>query len=308
MTLEPFIKFWPLIHSVIQEFWMIVEPPIEDAAIQQNIPVELYYYGELGLDSFSIEDFQKRDPFSNPQLFEKVFVILNVKGWIEPLPEGSYQVTQQAREAAWKLIEEGDKQLLPFESFTDVDLRRLMLLLKQIVLANSVAPEPPHKWAILKRFHVADKASPLIVQIREYLMDLYAYRDDAHISASRPFFGRAGIAWSVLGSLWKGEALTAEKMAETMALRGYDVPEYEVALKACRQLGWAEQVDSIGTFQITAKGRELRERAEQLTNQYFYAPWSVMTQEELDELYDLLWKLREQLNSFRKIQHARPGA
>ena len=300
MDTTSLIKFWPLIHSVIQEFWTIIEPHIEEAAIENNIPVELYYYSELGLDSFSIAEFQKRDPFSNPQLFEKLFVTLNVKGWIQPLPDGRYQVTDKARDAAHSIIQAGDAHLSNFESFTDVDLNRLAILLKQIVMGNAVAPQPPEKWAILKRFHVADKNSPLIVQIREYLMDLFAYRDDSHIAASHPHFGQAGIVWSVLGSLWKGEAVTAERMAETMSFRGYEVNDYEVALQAAAQIGWAEEVDGSGRFRPTQKGKELREQAEHLTNEYFYDPWSVMTRSELDELFDLLMKLREQLNSYRK--------
>jgi hypothetical protein len=302
MNIESFTKFWPLMHSIIQEFWAIVEPHVEEAAIQANIPIELYYYSELGLDSFSKEEFQKRDPYSNPQVFEKVFVTLNFKGWIEPTADNRYDVSERAREAARMIIQAGDQRLLPFESFNDINLHRLVLLLKQIVMANEFAPALPEKWATTKRFRVADKNSPFIVQIREYLMDLYAYRDDCHYAASHPHFGRGGIIWSVLGSLWKNETVTAEKIVESMLLRGYDVNQYEVALQAAVQLGWAEQTREPGTFRITQAGRELREKAEQLTNAYFYAPWSVMTREELNELYDLLLKLKEQLHSFKKAK------
>lgn len=302
MNIESLTKFWPLIHSVIQEFWSITEPLIEEAAIQLNIPIELYYYSELGLDSFSREEFQKRDPYSNPLLFEKTFVTLNFKGWIEPLPDEKYRVTEQAREAARTILQAGDQELLPFESFTDIDLERLALLLRQIFMANEFASSPVEKWAMTTRFHIADKNSPLIIQIREYLMDLFAYRDDCNYAASHPHFGQAGIVWSVLGFLCKKNAATAEQLAETMSFRGYEVNDYEIALQAAVQLGWVESTEVPDTFRITQKGRELREKAEQLTNEYFYAPWSAMTRAELDELYDLLLKLRDQLNSFRKIK------
>jgi hypothetical protein len=216
------------------------------------------------------------------------------------MPDDRYQVTDRARNAARKIIKAGDQQLLSFESFTDIDLNRLALLLKQIVMANEFAPEPPEKWAILKRFRVAEKDSPLIVQIREYLMDLFAYHDDAHISASHPHFGQAGIIWSVLGSLWKNNAVTAEQLAETMSFRGYELSNYEVALEAAAQIGWAEAGNLPGTFCITQQGHDLRERAERLTDDFFYANWSVLIPAELDELYALLMRLRGQLNSFRR--------
>ena len=302
MTTDSLTKFWPLILSVVQELWAITEPHIEEAAIQSNIPIELYYYSELGLDSFSAEDFRQRDPFSNPLQFEKVFVTLNFKGWIEPQADEKYFVTQKARDAARQIIEAGDAHLVPFESFTDIDLKKLVGLLKQIVQANQFAPEPPRKWAVEKRFRIAQKDSPLIIQIRESLMDIFAYRDDSHIAAAHPHFGQAGIVWNVLGSLWRKETVTAEQLAESLSFRAYEVDDYEVALKAAAQIGWAEQTDAPGTYRITSKGRDLREQAEQLTNEYFYAPWSILISSELDELYDLLMKLREQLNSFRKVK------
>jgi hypothetical protein len=300
MGVNSLTKFWPLVYSIIRGFWSITEPPIADAAVRDDIPVEFYFYSELGLDAFSIEDFQKRDPFSNPEQFERLFARLNIKGWIEPSQDKSYKVTDRAREGARRIIQAGDAQLLGFEVMTDVHLERLAGLLGRVVSENNAAPEPPEKWAILKRFRVADKDSLWLVQIREYLMDLFAYRDDSHLSAARPHFNQAGIVWSVLGSLWTGDAVTAEQMAERLAFRGYDADDYEVAIQAAVGVGWVEEADVPRKFRPTQIGRELREQAEQLTNEYFYRPWSVLTQEERDELYDLLTKLRDQLNAFRK--------
>ena len=310
MNLEPLTKFWTLIYSVIQEFWSITEPHIEDAAVRNNIPLELYLYSELGLDRFSIRDFQKRDPFSNPEQFEKLFVRLNVKGWIEPMADGSYQVTGKARESARSLIQAGDVQLTDFDGLAGHGLKRLLALLKQLVLECLVMPEPPGKWAILKRFRVADEHYPPIMQIREYLMDLFAYRDDSHLSASRPQFNEAGIVWLVLGGLWKGDMLNAEQMAEKMSFRGYEIADYEIAIQAAIEIGWVEPANRPDMFRLTEQGRQIREQAEQLTDAYFYAPWSVLGQDELDELYELLTHLREELNAYRKIGQAgdRAGA
>ena len=300
MSIESFTKFWPLIHSIIQEFWSITEPHIEDSAVHNDIPIELYLYSELGSSNYSIKDFQKRDPFTNPEQFEKVFVRLNVKGWIEPMLDGSYRVTHQAREGVRHIVRMGDTQLLDFKSMPDHELERLAILLKQIVTESKVTREPPEKWSILIRFHVADEYSPLIVQIKEYLMDLFAYRDDSHLSAARPIFNEAGIVWLVLGSLWHGEAVTAEQMAEKMAFRGYDVNDYEIAIQAAIEVGWLEEADQPNTFRPTQQGKELCEQAEHLTDEYFYAPWSVLTAGEIDELYRLLTKLRDELNVYRK--------
>ena len=300
MHLESLIKFWPLIYSIVQEFWSITEPHIQDAAIRNDFPIELYLYSELGLERFSIRDFQRRDPFSNPEQFERLFVRLHLKAWIEPMPDGSFQVTGKARETARFLIQAGDVQLSDFDSMTDRELKRLIVLLKQIVMESCLAPEPPGKWAILRRFRVADEHYPPIMQIREYLMDLFAYRDDSHLSASRPNFNEAGIVWIVLGALWKGEAVNAGQMAEKMAFRGYDVEDYEIAVQAAMELGWVEQGHRLDAFRLTAQGRQLREHAEEDTNEYFFAPWSVLTQEDLSELHELLTRLYETLKVYGK--------
>ncbi len=300
MTIEPLLKFWPLMYSLIQEFWSITEGRIEDVATQNEIPIELYLYSELGLDYFSTKDFQKRDPFSNPEQFEKNFARLNMKGWVEPLQDGSSRVTEEARQAVRKIIRAGDEQLLGFCSMPESDLERLVLLLKQIVKESKLTRQPPEKWAIFKRFRVTDEHSSRIVQIREYLMDMYAYRDDCHLSAARPHFNQAGIVWLVLGALWKGDASNAGQMLENMPFRGYELEDYEIALEAAVEVGWAEPADRADVFRLTQKGKELREQVEHLTNEYFYAPWSILTQTEIDELYDLLITLRHELDVYRK--------
>jgi hypothetical protein len=300
MNIEPLLKFWPLMYSIIQEFWGITEGRIEEAAARNEIPIELYLYSELGLDVFSTKYFQKRDPFTNPELFEKHFALLNMKGWVEPLLDGGSRVTEAARASVRQIIEAGDKQLAGFVSTSESDLKRLVVLLQQLITECKLSRQPPDQWAIFKRFRVAHEQSPLIVRVRECLMDLYAYRDDSHLSAARPHFNQAGIVWLVLGALWKGSAVNAEQMADIMPFRGYEAENYEIAIAAAVEIGWVEQAGHPDTFRLTQKGKELREQVERLTNQYFYTPWSVLIQDEVDELYDLLITLRRELSVYRK--------
>jgi len=103
-------KFWHLLHVVIQEILAITEPHIEEAAVRNNIPVELYYYAELGLNTFSVEEFQHRDPFSNTEQFERLFPRLEIKGWIVPMrDEGRYEVTKRAQDAVRQIVQAGDQ-------------------------------------------------------------------------------------------------------------------------------------------------------------------------------------------------------
>src|SRR4030095_14188269 len=108
-------RFWPLIHSIVRSIWMLTEKHIEDAAVRKNIPIELYYYSELGMDFFSVKEFQRRDPFSTPEQFEKQFARLEIKDWITPTrDDGRYEVRQKARQAVRQIVQAGDEQLLKF--------------------------------------------------------------------------------------------------------------------------------------------------------------------------------------------------
>lgn len=302
MEVKNLVQFWPLIHSIVQEIWSITEPHIEEAAVRGNIPIELYYYSELGLDSFSVIEFQQRDPFSNPERFERTFTLLEIKDWIVPTREGGqYRVPEKVRQAVRKIVKAGDEELVKLTPALDLDLDRLLSYLKQILLANNAASEPPEKWAIARRFRVATRNSPVLVQIRECLMDLFAYRDDAHLSAARPYFGEAGMVWSAFGSVWSGSAVTAEKIAEALAFRGYEVEDYAAALQAAVEAGWLEPADVPDAYRPTQKGQEMRSQVEALTDEYFYRPWEMFSPGELDELHGLLEQLREQLHGVRKL-------
>lgn len=299
---HPLVRYWPLIHSIIREIWAITEPRIEDMAIRYNIPVELYYYAELGLEHFSVDEFQRRDPFSNPERFENLFARLEIKDWILPTREsGRYQVPEKARDAVRRIVNAGDERLLKYEALARTDLSRLLIFLKRIVLANNAAPEPPEKWATAVRFHTATRNSPVIVQIRECLMDIFAYRDDAHLSAARPYFNEVGIVWNAFSVVCGGKAVTAEQIAEETAFRGYETHDYDLALQAAVQAGWVEPAEQPQTFRPTIKGLDMRARVERLTEDYFYAPWQDFSLPELDEVHDLLSSLREELHEFRKI-------
>lgn len=287
-------------YSIVGEIWAVTEPYIEDAAVKNDVPIELYFYSELGLEYFSVEDFQKRDPFTNPEQFKKMFARFEIKDWIYPQQDQRYQVSRRAQEAVQDIVRAGDVQLARFDLMTEAGLKRLANLLKQLTIAVMDAPEPPGNWAVQNRFRIADERDPLIVQIRESLLDLYAYRDDSHLSAARPHFGEAGIVWDVLGAVTGGSAVNARQMAARMSVRGYEESDYEVAFQAAAQIGWVEAADAPNSHRPTTKGLELREEVERQTDKFFYRPWSVLVEEELDELYSLLTKLHEGLVFFRK--------
>lgn len=201
------IDLWLVIYAIILQCWRLLDAPIEAAALRSGVPVELYSYGELGLEDFSVAAFQKRDPYSNPESFLSIFRTLAAQGWIELVSDQQYRVTEQGRSAARQSIRAGYDALGRLEVLPPSEGKRLTALLGRIVDAMYKAPEPPEKWALLHRFRVATEESPLLAQVREYLMDLFAYRDDAHLAAWKTYQVQ-GPAWNAFTSLWRGDITT----------------------------------------------------------------------------------------------------
>ena len=125
-------KFWPLIYSIVQEFWSITEPQIEEAGSATIFQSNFTYTASWGWSDspFRISRGGILTPIRNNS--NGFLCRLNIKGWIEPLQDGSFHVTES--ETARFLVQAGDVQLSDFASMTDQDLKRLLLLLKQIVI------------------------------------------------------------------------------------------------------------------------------------------------------------------------------
>jgi DNA-binding MarR family transcriptional regulator len=130
--------------------------------------------------------------------------------------------------------------------------------------------------------------------IRRNLVDLLAFRDDAHV-ATWCEHQIDGYVWETFSYTWEGEAHTPAEMVEKVGeYRHYDEADYTAAYEELVKRGWAEEYD--GRYELTDKGKETRQKTEDLTNEYFDTGFDLLSGEEMDELIDLLGKLAEALH------------
>ena len=62
--------------------------------------------------------------------------------------------------------------------------------------------------------------------------------------------------------------------------------------------GWLEEIaGEPGRTRPTDLGRDVRQEAERLTNQYFYEPWMQLDDDEQTETIDLMNQLRQELEA-----------
>ncbi|MDY7042442.1 MAG: MarR family winged helix-turn-helix transcriptional regulator, partial [Chloroflexota bacterium] len=133
----------------------------------------------------------------------------------------------------------------------------------------------------------------------QYLTDLYCFRDDAHLAAWRRH-DVSGHIWEALTFLWRGDARTAEELAEKLPRRGHSVEAYTEALDDLAGRGWIEETPD--GYQSTAQGRALRQEAEDATDRYFFAPWACLNDAEKIQLHTLLTRLRDNLQKMAESE------
>lgn len=269
-----------------------------------GVPSVFYDWIETGLDTVSTAEFAQRDPFSHPSRQEAEYARLLAGGWLEPLTgePGRFRVAAAAREAAVAARQAEAVRLGEVAETLDLapaEIEALAVTLQRIDALNLAAAEPPRHWASTHRMRVDTTGASPLGRVLEAALCVYAYRDDAHLAAWAPY-GVPGYEWNAFTLIWQGHARFAAEVASAAAFRGYDVADYETALRSLVARGWIEDAQGDGRYQATAAGNALRERVEALTDTYFYTPWAVLPPDEVRRLVDRADVLAGALRALRR--------
>ena len=233
----------------------------------------------------------KRTPYANPENLVSLMDGAAERGWLKALGEEHYTVSPRGTEATAGLFELGDRLFGELETLPEGELERIIALLFTVAETARQLPEPAEKWALSwgAKFDRGPDA-PLMVRVRRHMLDLIAYRDDAHIAAWQPY-GASGQEWEAFTMVWQGDAATAAELAEKLPYRNYDEDAYEKALLSLVARGWLVKEDE--AYAATEKGKKLRQEAEDATDRYFDAAWVSLNEAEMEEIKVLLGKLAE---------------
>lgn len=287
---------WPLALQALQALGVHYGPAMEEAAAASGLPAPQWYGWLLTALIFEPEPLSTarlrvRAPYTSPRVFDQRLASVAESGFLAVVSEGEYRLTDRSRQAAWRVIEAADAKMAALEPIPPAEMERLATLLYRLVGASLAAPEPPGKWSITysRNLDRGDDA-PVVVRIDQYGGDLAAYRDDAHLAAwqSHQIDGRG---WEALTFIWRGDATTLDELTTKLDRHGYTRAEYAEAVSDLLARGWVEE--EAGIYRVTPTGRQVRQAAEDLTDAYFYAPWSCLGQDELGQLQDLLVRFRD---------------
>jgi hypothetical protein len=119
-----------------------------------------------------------------------------------------------------------------------------------------------------------------------------AYRDDAHLVSWRSS-GLSATALESLTLIWRGQVNTLDELMGKLSFRGHPKRVYLDALAELRARSFISGVLSV--LRITEDGKLFRDQVEAKTDQYFFSPWSYMTQSEKDWMADKFNFIAEEL-------------
>ena len=292
-------NIWPAMIETAHALGAHYRPAMERTAQQHGLaPAE---YGVLLValmfapHPVAVWNLRLRGPYTSAGRYDERLRQAARLGYFKVPHEGEYRLTDLGQRTAQRLLDAASRAMSRLAPVPGAESHRLAELLHRLVVASAAAPEPPgtRNLSLSRRLDPDEKAN-VIVRLDQSFSDLNAFRDDSHLAAWQPC-GLNAIAWEALTFAWRGEAHTPDELFAKLPNRGHSRDDYAQALADLAARGLAK-ADS-GTYALTRKGQALRQKAEEQTDQYFYAPWKVLSEGEVDELSSLLEQLRGGLAS-----------
>ena len=292
---------WPLIWGTLESLTAHYGPAIDREAEDIGIPYGEWYGWLMAASIFEPDPVSAarlcvRAAYTNPELLEQRLQTGIRLGLLMPSGNAEYRLTVSGHDAVRRLIAAAYGAIRDLMPLAEPEMQVLLALLRRLVEASLAAPEPPGKWCLhIERHYDPQGNAGWMPQLDQYLSDLVAYRDDAHLAAWQPY-GMGGQHWETLTHLWEGDYCTLEELcAKHCVRRGYSCESYAAVLDDLIARGLASQQGD--TFRLTEAGQALRDAAEAITNRYFFAPWAGLSAAEMSDLRRLLVRTREMLYS-----------
>jgi DNA-binding PadR family transcriptional regulator len=263
--------------------------------------------GELGLEGhdwnllFSVQGvepepitaalLQQFSPYITLEKLEQQLADAAGRGLLQADDTGSYRLTDRGRKAVQQSFGAVHAALADVEPLPANDMARLNLLLRRLVDATVAAPAPAEKPELhASRLTDPGSSGSAAALTDQYLTDLVRFRDDAHMAAWQPY-GVGGPTWEALTLIWRGEAYSPDSLAKLLERRAQPTQVYIDAIHTLVERGWIAQHGE--AYRVTDRGAALRQQAEDATERFFYAPWSCLSEAEVEDLRALLTQLRD---------------
>jgi len=250
-------------------------------------------------EPITFEKYRRIFPYDSAQAFHESLSIAAQEGYLT-LDRDAYRATDKGTETNRKGMQGLTDAVAPLKPMPQADLKRFVDYLMRLSEAITAAPEPPSHFchAAYKNYkNTFPGDAPLTRVWIHYYKELDFYRTDAHVAAWQ-IHNIEGNRWEVFSEVWGGKNNTLDTFFEEYSDRGFTRDEYAQAFQELVERGWL--TENAGVFQTTAEGKRLRENAEALTDRYFFAAWSCLSESELEDLSNLATQLRDGLYNLKE--------
>jgi len=182
------------------------------------------------------------------------------------------------------------------------ELYPLEIALHKVVRAMLASTHPKPYSVRLNHNSNPSIGANSVLKISQYLTDLSAWRDDAHLGAWQ-HHNMEGMEWETFSFIWQGERTTAAAICELRGEdRGYAVEDYAAALESLVKRGWIENDPTAAdAYRVTETGRAVREEAETATTQNYFSPFEILKTSEQEALWKSLIQLRDALRELNQV-------
>jgi hypothetical protein len=294
-------KLWPIALETLMalgsHYIPAMEKAADDAGAERGVWGLLISALTFEPKTISNAKLQRRNPYQD---YARLLADAAGQGFFEVEEKGIYQLTNLGRTVGHEIILAAYARMQTFEPMRVEQMHFLSILLRQLVVACHTSPEPPGKWCLTHARRIdPGQNAPLIIQVDQYLSDLAAYRDDAHLAAWQTL-EFDGPVWETFTLLWKGEVDQLDALVERLSYRRFGRRTYTDALKQLEERDLI--IEDSGKWKLTPSGETLRQSAEDKTDEYFYAPWDCLSAEDTQALETLLGKLSEELGKKRNLR------
>ncbi len=248
----------------------------------------------FGSEPITTANFMRVFPYGLARLNDERFASAVQHGYLLSDGKNGYTPTEFGMKAAHKVWRAAGDSLAPLNPMPEALMEKAFDYLARIGDAALSAPEPPshyfmsHKRENYQHFKVLRPLERFVVLFGE----LAAYRDDMYV-ATWGAHGVEGHAWEVLDLLSRGETLTFDDLHKKLSRRGVTEEVHAGDVKELVGRGWAEE--GSGVVKATEAGKQVRAEVEAETERLFFAPWSCLSESELEELSDLATQLHDGL-------------
>jgi hypothetical protein len=226
-------------------------------------------------------------PYARPDSFLERMKAAAQRGWLQE-KDGSFGLTDAGREVVEGMYELGGRLLAKIKTLPYPEMVYLLSLFDRVINAIKELPEPAKKptFALSSRFDRGVNA-PLIVQVRQRILILLAFRHDAHMAAWQ-IHESDGRLWEAFTLIWREQAGSAAELAAQLPHRNYTTSDYADALAALNVRGWI--MPSAGRFIAQEQAAKMRQDVETATDRSFAAAFTGLTSAEMREFQQLMLK------------------